>query len=594
MSTLEITDPRDDVAKVIVSHWDNMNQDRRRFLNKGLEARKYVTATSTNDTEVGNIGWKNNTTIPKLAQIAENLQSYYMAALMPSDDWFIWEGSDRDSQRKADLIEAYMRTKLKMSGFRSDLERVVKDWIMYGNCFASVEWVEETTVDAITEEKIVNYIGPRIVRISPLDCVIDYKARSFSRSPFIHRQLVPIVDVLTHNDSNPDRPYKEEAVEKIRKLRGAIGTTDNTWLDYYKEIGYEIDGFNDFYDYLDSQYIELLTYYGDIYVTSTGEVRKNQIITVADRSFELMSMNNPAWSGNKPIAHSGWRILPDNLYAQGPLDNLVGMQYRCDHLENLKADAYDQIIHPIVKITGSTVEDFTFGPGARIDCGDEGDVDLLRPDTSVLTADNQIAFYHRMMEEMAGSPRESMGFRTPGEKTAFEVEVLTQGADRVFQDKLNHFEVFIQQILNLMFELMIRNFNLTDIAQVFNDDTKALEMQEITREDVVANGTLKPVGAKHFADRNKRVKELQNFLMLKGDPSIAPHVSGLEAAKMFEEELGWQKYNIVEENIAIREQAITQMEAAEAQRAIQQAMGEQPQPQEGQVEPQAPINQEAV
>ena len=68
------------------------------------------------------------------------------------------------------------------------------------------------------------------------------------------------------------------------------------------------------------------------------------------------------------------------------------MQYRCDHLENLKADAFDQIVHPMIKIKGSTIEDFQFGPGVKIYIGDkEDDVEFLRPDSSVLACDNQIA-----------------------------------------------------------------------------------------------------------------------------------------------------------------------------------------------------------
>ena len=54
----------------------------------------------------------------------------------------------------------------------------------------------------------------------------------------------------------------------------------------------------------------------------------------------------------------------------GPLDNLVGMQYRIDHLENLKADVFDQIAYPIIKIRGD-VEDFDFEPAARIYMGEE-------------------------------------------------------------------------------------------------------------------------------------------------------------------------------------------------------------------------------
>src|SRR3546814_6463709 len=61
----------------------------------------------------------------------------------------------------------------------------------------------------------------------------------------------------------------------------------------------------------------------------------------------------------------------------GPLDDLVGMQYRIDHLENAKADAFDLMIQPPLKIVGD-VEEFAWGPSAEIYCGEGGDVVELR------------------------------------------------------------------------------------------------------------------------------------------------------------------------------------------------------------------------
>ena len=130
-----------------------------------------------------------------------------------------------------------------------------------------------------------------------------------------------------------------------------------------------------------------------------------------------------AWLGRDPIFHVGWRDRPDNLYSMGPLDNLVGMQYRIDHLENLKADVFDQIAYPVLKIRGD-VEDFDFEPNARIYLGDEGDVGYLVPDSTALNADFQIQNIEAKMEMMAGAPREAMGIRSAGEKTAFEVNQL--------------------------------------------------------------------------------------------------------------------------------------------------------------------------
>lgn len=560
MGQIELTDPRQDKAKVIDDLWQRLSFERMEWLSKGLEARRYLTARSTKDTEVGSLPWKNKTTIPKLTQIADNLQSFYMAALMPTDDFFRFEGNDKESHEKANLIEAYMGTKIRMGGFRKSLEQIVKDWVLYGNCFGGVDWEHNTTKSARTGEEIVNFVGPKLIRISPLDCVIDKRAPSFEKSPFIRRRFISLSELATHNDSNPAIPYDQQAIDDTIALRRGDRPD---WTEYYKNVGYEIDGFQAWTDYFNSQYVEVLEYWGDLFVKEDGTVLKNRVIRVAERAFILSDSEIPTWDGKKPFFHVGWRMLPDNLYGQGPLDNLVGMQYRVDHLENLKADTFDQIVHPIIKIKGDEVEDFEWGPGAKIYTGIDGDVEIITPSHAVLNCNSEIAFYHSMMEQMAGSPREMMGFRSPGEKTAFEVNMLQQGADRVFQNKLNRFEDHgIERALNIMYEMLIRNLDIADVARVFNDDTKALLITEVTKEDVVADGTIRPVGAKHFAARTKRVQELQTFVQIMGNPAIAPHFSGLKAAKALEEELGFEKYDMVSEGAGMLEQlALKQLQA---------------------------------
>ena len=560
---------QDAVASAVVNAYVQAQQDRQGFLERGAEARAYITSTTTATTEVGKLPWKNKTCIPKLTQIADNLKAYYMAALFPADDWFVWEGSNLASMIKAKVIEEYMRTKLRVSGFREELKRCVDDWVVYGNCFAGVTWVEKYLTDPISGESIPGYIGPRMYRISPTAALMNAKATSFEKSAFLKRELVHISELGKSNVENKD------VLKKIKEHRNLV-TYDDV-VDLYADAGLRIDGFETTQSYLASGMVELIEYWGDIFVDQTGETKKNMHVVVVDRRLCLVLRKNPSITGRKPFAHNGWRQMQDNLYGQAPIDQLVGMQYRCDHLENLKADAFDQIIHPMMKIKGDTVEDFKFGPGGKIYCGSEGDVEFLRPDASVLQCNNEISYYQNMMEQMAGSPKESMGFRTPGEKTAFEVDVLQRGADRMFLDKVNQFEAFIESILNTMFELIIMNMNFTDVIKTFNDETKQETFRTITRADVAAVGTLKPTGAKHYAARNKRVQELQQFAqMLQLDPGIKAHVSSLNIAKMLEEELGYDKYNLVEEFIGVKEQVSVQMQAQMYQKLAQQAMGGDP------------------
>ena len=176
------------------------------------------------------------------------------------------------------------------------------------------------------------------------------------------------------------------------------------------------------------------------------------------------------------------------------------------------------------------------------------------------------------MEEMAGAPRQAMGIRTPGEKTAFEVQSLQNSASRIFEHKTAHFErVFLEPILNAMLEVSRRNMNVSDTIRVFDDATGAVLFKTITKDDITAKGKIVPVGARHFAERARRVQNLTQLYQIKlSDPSVAAHMSGKEFARILADELG--EPTLFSENIAVTEQLETQQQMQEAEAINQEQL----------------------
>ena len=555
----------DNIATEISDRWRLWNQQRVGKLEEWKELRNYLFATDTRSTSNSDLPWKNSTTVPKLTQIRDNLHANYMAALFPQNKWMRWTGQDKDSNTKVkrDVIQAYMENKVQLSDFEITMSKLVLDYIDYGNCFATVDY--ETNYTELEDgEFIAGYIGPKIVRISPYDIVFNPVAADFKKTPKIIRSLVTFGEAKKMIEDDPNKEFMSKVFDRMIGTRSAIqGYSDS---DLHKNDGFVVDGFGSIREYYESDYVEILTFYGDIYDKATNTLLKNRIIKVVDRSYILNDIPNPSWLGASPIFHVGWRERPDNLYAMGPLDNLVGMQYRIDHLENLRADVFDQVAFPVIKIKGD-VEDFDFQPGSRIYCGDEGDVTYLQSDAAgtALTADNQIAVLENRMEQLAGAPREAMGIRTPGEKTAFEVSSLQNAASRIFQNKTQHFEkIFVEPILNSMLEAARRNMDATDIIRVFDDELGISIFQTITKEDITAKGKIMPMGARHFAERAQRLQNLQQLWQIKSsDPTVAAHMSGKEFARILSEELG--EKNLFSENIAVYENYETQKTAQEVQ-----------------------------
>ena len=550
------------LAEDIADRWTQWHNARRTKIEEWKELRNYIYATDTRTTSNSKLPWTNSTTTPKLTQIADNLHANYFSALFPQKRFFRFEAHDQDSdiKSKRDVIQAYMENKIRQSDFENTVSKLINDYIQYGNCFATVEFGRDYT-EYEDGERAVNYVGPKLVRISPFDICFNPLAASFGDSPKIVRTMMSMGELARKIEETSENDYLKKIFEKMVNNRAAVSGND---VDIDKSHAFTADGFTNLNEYYESNFVELMTFYGDIYDADTKVFHKNRVITIVDRAYVIYNEQNPSWLGKSPIYHAGWRERPDNLYAMGPLDNLVGMQYRIDHLENLKADVFDQIAYPIIKVRGD-VEDFDFEPAARIYMGEEGDVGYLAPDPTALNADFQIQNLEAKMEMMAGAPREAMGIRSAGEKTAFEVQQLMTAAGRIFQHKTAHFErVFLEPILNGMIEAARRNMDYADTIRVLNEDTGVFFFEEITKEDIMANGKIVPIGARHFAERAQRVQSLTQLYQIKlADPTVAVHLSGKEFARILADELG--EPALFGDNITVSEQLETQRISAEAE-----------------------------
>ena len=68
--------------------------------------------------------------------------------------------------------------------------------------------------------------------------------------------------------------------------------------------------------------------------------------------------------------------------------------------------------------------------------------------------------------------------------------------------------------------------------RVIDDVTGATLFREITKDDITAKGRIIAVGARHFAERARRVQNLTQLYQIKlADPSVATHLSGKEFAR---------------------------------------------------------------
>lgn len=538
------------------------------------EIRRYVYATDTSSTSNVTNPWKNRTTIPKMCQIRDNLYSNYTATLFPKRKWLAWDAYAADSNQvaKRDAIVNYMSWCINQPSFKHEIDKIILDYIDFGNCFATVEWVDNRV--QMPDKTQAGFVGPAIRRINPLDMVMNPTAEDFQSSPKFVRSVISTGELralLERMSNDENREAYEELYNYLNKIRYHARTFEGDWSQ--RDRLYAMDGFSSFRAYLQNDYCEVLTYYGDWYDHDTQEFQKNRVIMVVDRHKLISNQPNPSYFGKPPIYHVPWRKRQDNLWGMGPLANLVGMQYRVDHLENLGADIWDFTAFPVQKVKGF-VDDFTWQPGEKIFTSEEGDVEVIQPQVSILQGENKIAMYINTMEKMAGAPEEAMGFRSPGEKTKYEVQRLENAASRIFQNKINQFEEqMIEPLLNAMLELARRNLTEAIVIKVFDDELKTASFQTLSVEDITGVGRIKPIAARHFAEQAELI---QNLTALTGSnlwPQVQPHFSGIKLAKLLESTFDLSDYEIVMPFISLAEQAEGQAQIQLLQQQLMQQMG---------------------
>jgi len=154
--------------------------------------------------------------------------------------------------------------------------------------------------------------------------------------------------------------------------------------------------------------------------------------------------------------------------------------------------------------------------------------------------------------------RSTSGFRSPGEKTKFEVQQLASAADKVFEHKMHEFErSFLEPLLKAELEVSRRNLSPTDVqtAELVDETTGAVDFLEITAEDLNAKGQLVPMGARHFSRKSRLTQDLTAFSNTAlADPEVRQHFSSEKLARLWEETLDFNQFELVEPYVRVSEQ----------------------------------------
>lgn len=561
---------KDSDAVAIAEKWQAWESSKQEWNNRYQETLQYLYATSTDEiySQAGTReDFASNTHIPKLTQIYDLLCTYYGEALFSLSDYITWEGEAKDTLAltKRKHIKDFVKGMLNKGGFREKTLHLLQDYVASGNPFVMPEWKQEFKYDDKGGSTLV-WEGAVARIINPLDIVFDPTCKDFAHSPKIIRSVVSLGDLklMSQHDEAMKKAF-DKMIANRQKVRAAMTQGDTIVGD-----SLNIAGFGSLSSYMCSDSCELLEFYGDLYDIEKDMLKSKKKIIIMDRSVVLSEEDMLPINNYNYIFKGGWRDRPNCLWSMSALENLLGMQYRIDFLENKRADCYDFISNPQVVEKGDVTAPEVVAPGAKWHCDKDADVRYLSPDSTILTADNYIAMYEQKMDAFAGAPKEALGFRTPGEKTAFEVQQLMNAATRIFNRQIRKFEVEVfEPIVNAMYELFLYMKKGQKISiKTTNDEYNTPTIIEVSVDDLRGDGAIRAVGSEYYSDRAQTAQTLMQLgnSALFMSPEVLANISPKVLGQVFLDVSGLNKYpDVFRENSRI-------YEAGEQQVLSQQVM----------------------
>lgn len=522
--------------------WDN---SRAKWFKNAEETLQNLYATSTNEIYNQTREFDNTTHIPKITQIRDMLITYYLDAMFSLPDYVDWEAYSKDSVDvdTKNTLKGIMRQMLHDSDFEPTIRQIVEDYVDYGNCFATAVQYIDKFGDS------VRYQGPKAIRIDPLSVYFDPLATDFTNAPKIIRSVTTLGELLKSaetlpTDANAFTEAVNKAINKRTQIRNTVAVAANAG-DAIIDDECNIAGLGSWSAYYNSDTVELLTFYGDLYDIETNKLYTNSRIIVMDRSVVLLNEKITDYGFGCNIFKGGWRDRKNNLWSMSPLDNIKGMQFMVDFLENKRADIFNFISNPIFVTQGDVeMPEYPF-PGCHIGLDNDASLQMLRPDATALQADLYIDRYMTMMEEMAGTPREAMGFRTPGEKTAFEVSQLNTASSRLFNEKTRKFEKeILEPLLTLMMRIFLSDRNRVVKIKVKNEMGAEL-FRDIKVDTLSAEGRFVATGSSTYTEKARMAQTLMQFsnTALYNDPLVGNYFSPKVIAKAIAYSTGLDKFD---------------------------------------------------
>lgn len=443
---------------------------------------------------------------------------------------------EESDAEKAQYVGEMFSYAWELERLNDELEKVVRDALMYGTGFARCSWDKELGL-------------PTFISVDPADAYPDITATcDRDLQYFIHEYDMTADDLISTGKYDDvvikklkaieSKKINERLVNSQRAMSASLANTDTAVTDTNTKINIK----------------EWWT--------------KDRVVAVAEGEKIIRDEENP-W-GFIPFVSMRDYLVPHEYYGIGEVEHIRSLQHEANSLRNQIMDNLKSIVHRMWKrrrAGGVNKNTLVTKAGGVIDVNDINDIVPL--DTQAIPSQafemdqiikNNIQATTSVTDFQIGTSTDSLN------DTATGVTLIQEAGNQRFRMKIRHLEDFINDIGNKMLYGLQKWMPAKKVVRIIGQDAAPV-FKTISRADiqgrfdiVIEAGSTQPV------DRITERRNLVDILNLSQTPVIEPYVNIPELYKRV-----LIKYNIKDpENILKQpqeasgvEQMMTQMSPEE-------------------------------
>ena len=514
--------------------------------------------------------------IPDVYEQRQSLKAnIFKATYQNYDGMFDIEGLDASSHNLSATLKASLVYDCYKIDLQSTLDKILDDYLDKGEASWFTHWTTKVErkryqepvvvqdeigmpIDVTLENRArdeVVYEGATIERIDPLNLYFDKSNLSrWTECGKIYRDFVPLDYIL----NNKDYKLTREEVADLKDMV-AQATKDN------------VSNYQDDYHNLDTKVIgstvEVMEYYGDYIIPTTGDMAKNVIIVVIAGKY-LAKLDESLYPVC-PIGYANYNERPDSRRGQTPLKPTLLLNELENKCMDLTMESWLLTTNPpMLSPKGFLHDGVSYEPGGIVEYSQDELSDInLRPQpltsfSAGLRGFEFQDFFKRKMEGATGvSPYMQGNGGSGGVRTASESTYIYSGqTTRLSREAYLFSHNVVVPIITSIFKLKKEYENTNSTVPVTRDGI--MEYELVTDEVRNGNYVFMIGNAQTAVEREQSVTKL---FQLMGAPAFQSIVQRPEfpAGEFFNwvlNELNYRQINTLTQSLglrsAIRQEAI--------------------------------------